>query len=381
MPLQASPQIVDTVGIEFETEYISPDYIGGFRKGNTGGWHHTHDASIESPRYSIDNKRFIIENSKWLNYFPYNNITLGSEIVSGILDTGSEEFFPNLKNLLLYIQEGGESPNSYRAGIHVHVTMSTPNLKILRNLLRLGAFFEPLFFNIGGMGYNFRGIYNDSIYCRPITSPCWIRYGERFAKVFKLEDLIVTSKSTTEEFWKIYGDISNHDTRYNPVRYHWLNLFPMYPSRNGNYRGTVEFRVFNKTLNPYYLYAIVKMCQYFAKLSMLMSLQIIREEKINKINSIVESHSSDDLLELLAIFRSLTEADSFVIKEVESILRATPIVKLSDKKILSHLYGRNMINGYWNDGIYTPPEIEFSVENPTFIDSHNFREFKSTEIY
>jgi hypothetical protein len=225
------------------------------------------------------------------------------------------------------------------------------------------------------MGYEFRGIQNDSIYCRPITKvgPVCIPYNGKNAQVFNLPDLL--ESKTMMEFWYRYGDISHHSDKYSPVRYHWLNLFPCCPN-SSTCRGTVEFRIFNKTLNPYFIYSTLMFCKYILLFALSSSYSKLKNQQLLTENSVYNDYTTDDIVRLLIDFinRADFDIDSSIVNNLLTIINRTPIPNLSDDYVFSHImYSRHDVNRYWADGGYTPPIILDSIRKPNYVDIHVLR--------
>jgi len=360
----------ETCGIEFETEEITPNVL-------VHGWKNTHDASIESDTYVLNSfggitvkKENIDENL--LRLLSYQNIVVGTELVSPILDVENNETLEMIKKLVSTVFENGESAQGKRCGIHFHISLPNPSLTILKTILRLGRYFEALFFTLGGMGYEFRGVENDSTYCRPITQtgPVCVPFKGDFVQIFNIDDLLKTK--TREEFWYLYGDCQNHSSRYNPIRYHWLNLYPMNPY--SNYRGTLEFRIFNKTLNPLYIYSSLKLCKNFVQLVLNSSYSTLKGQNFLDENSVYNpTITKNDLQKHLLRLHELTEFDDITLEILMTILDRSPQTILNPGYIHSHIRGLN--NDYWRSERinYNPRSIETKIKRPRYVDIHVLR--------
>jgi len=261
---------------------------------------------------------------------------------------------------------------SERSGIHIHFSYSSPNLNMLKTILNLGACLERLFFHVGGMGYRFRGEINDSVYCRPITKygpPCIPNYYGGYSQVFTLDRLLETK--TSDEFWYFYSDLKNiNNGRYAPVRYTWLNLYPLSPY--GEYKGTLEFRVFNKTLNPYYIMAIIELCQKFSEFSMISSRDNSFIDFL-EVNSIYDSCNIDVLFEKAMKILTISDESAYYLL---NIIKNTPKVVLPEKFVFSHLIYHpsvgSRIRGYFKEVPVVAIDSE-SIVKPKYIDLHVLR--------
>jgi len=357
----------ETFGIEFESTKIHPNVLREspiqeiFRQ--------THDASIETDAY-ITNLGFILSrnsDSRALNYIAKSNITLGTEFTSVILN--NDGLLDNLKSFTDFLGDNGEDALSSRAGIHYHISLPNPNLGMLKAALILGENLESLFFHLGGMGNSFRGEENDSIYCRPITGrgPAVVSYYHGgHVQCFSIENLLATH--SLEEFWGLYGDLANYNHRYQPVRYSWLNLYPMCPW--GEYKGTLEFRIFNTSLNPFYLYSTLQLCQKFVQfiVANFKSLKFSDYLGSNSVFSVTDPKHNMNLLEGTAKLLELDDRDVYIL---EKILLTSPIPKLDDRYVFSHLnYSRSLPTFFKGKSI---PLVEERISKPNYVDIHVLR--------
>ena len=362
-----------TCGIEIETDVITKSQLKYFQKRETI-WRYQHDASCETDKHVIDLGMVTGKDSE-IPLARKKNIVVGAELVSDIFNSDDENFFQDISAICRQLEILGEPRESKRSGIHYHISLPDSGLRILKGLMRLGRYFEPLFFYAGGMGYAFRGEFNDSIYCRPITKdgPPYvpIRDGNYYAPCFKISDLL--KSKTTKEFWVKFGDIQNHDYRYNPTRYMWLNLFPLYQGES--YKGgTIEFRVFNKTLNPFFIFSTFFLCRKFVELALTTGFKDLKELNLLKENSIYDT-SKNSALDLLDIFAEVTGLDTNFYNTISRMIKMTPEISLEKGKVLTHLLHRTRRN-YWNDSSYRG-EVNIVTKDdcrkPTYVDIHVLR--------
>lgn len=361
-----------TCGIEIETDALTKEHLPHFQKRNTT-WRYQHDASCETDKNRID--LGLVVGKSEIPLAKKNNIVVGAELVSDIFNSDDENFFYDISAVCRKLEELGEPRESERSGIHYHISLPDSGLRILKSLLRLGRYFEPLFFYAGGMGYKFRGESNDSIYCRPITGdgPPYVPImdGNTFSPCFNIPDLL--KAKTTREFWTKFGDIRHHDFRYNPIRYMWLNLYPLYPGES--YKGgTVEFRVFNKTLNPFFIYATFFLCRKFVELALTAGFRDLKELNLLKENSIYDS-SKSSALDLLDVFTNITGLDKKFHDIISCMIKTTPTISLREGLILSHLLHR-IRRYYWNEDMYRDEVKKVTKSNcrkPEYTDIHVLR--------
>jgi hypothetical protein len=364
-----------TCGIEYEFETVTPEKI--METFNIKSWRTTHDASIESEGLYLNSTRILIPKSdnKILRLLSYQTATIGTEMVSRILNSDEKELYEQIKLITNIATSLGEPEETQRSGVHFHYSFSNPSLRMLKSIVRLAKYLESVFFYIGGMGYKFRGTENDSIYCRPITKsgPCCVKLnGSGWSQVFNIYRLLETK--TVEEFWNIYGDLGNHTRRYNPVRYHWINLFPMF--QGPEYRGTLEFRVFNKSQNPLFMFSAAMLCKKFVEYAIKSSFESLKEENLLKENSIFSYQSKGEIKESLIKFAELSDLDENSLKTLLLIIDKTPQISLDGGYVKSHIYSTQMrreLQNYWG-GNYSPKCIsEDEIKNPTFVDIHVLR--------
>lgn len=362
-------QLGETCGIEFEVENIQPgDNI-------STNFNQTHDASIETDRAVVGN--LILLDAKKddpiFKIIPYRTIVTGTELVSKILGSSEPDFLDIIKQVTNVLIENGECPHSERCGIHFHFSLPNPNLRILKSILRLGKYLEALFFTIGCMGYEFRGIKNDSIYCRPITKfgPVCVTNGAgNYVQCYNIYDLL---KSTTiDEFWEKYGDLESHTGRYNPVRYSWLNLYQLYPYAESS-KGTLEFRIFNKTLNPEFIYGAAMLCKAFTNYAVKSSYNSLDEDDLLHENSIYnEKITKIDILTQLAYFSELSGLSDSVRYILTKIINTSEVPILPKTFVHTHL--KRGLNPYWGNGNYVSQVIDRTlIKNPNYVDIHVLR--------
>lgn len=343
--------IINCIGIEFETESLIP---GTLPREFRNDWNEDHDASIESFAWR---KNGVVYKTQVANG---QRIKLGTELVSTILYSEKEEFKNIIRNILNWVQEQGELEESFRAGIHIHVSMPT-HIRIVKNIINLGAHLEQVFFYLGGMGYQFRGIQNDCTYCRPITKfgPSCVKYDRSGIQCFNIKDLL--EAKDLQDFWYKYGGIDMNSVmgKYNPMRYTWLTLYPLLT------KGTIEFRIFNKTLNYYYLTAIIEFVKKFCEVALMGSFEFPE-------NSIYDKHTKNGVLKTLYEFSKYVNLDDSTLSILSKIIQRTPEITLEPKYFWSHLlYTKyNKLESLpWS--YYVPTKISKTIIfEPKFVDIH-----------
>ena len=355
-----------TCGIEFECDDLTSEQVSrGFRGNN---WHITHDASIETDTRFVSNL-FVEVPGKNSNLFSSQRITIGTEIVSPILNSEDEEFYSAIESLTNFLLNEGESEKSERSGIHFHISLPSPRLSTIKNIIRLGLHYESLFFQLGGMGYTQRGEKNDSIYARPYSqwgAPCVPLSSGKSGQCFELENILKCRDQ--ENFWSYFGDMPYQDQRYTPVRYQWLNIYPLYPGRE--HKGTVEFRIFNKTLNPDFIYCTFMACRNFIDLASKYSYDTLKEMNLVGQNSVFDESENFNLLNE---FADLTRLNGKINSILVQILSRSPKPNIEKGYVFTHLL-RRLGHRFWENTGYSSKTIPTSeIRNPKFIDIHTLR--------
>ena len=377
-------ELFNSVGIELEVEDVRGENLN---LGNLNFRVHR-DASCESDGYSIMGMKLDLEESDktLLKYISTGRQTFGCELVTaGTLDTADLNYLYTLKQITSRLNVLGESPKSYRAGFHVHINVAY-NLKILKSILRLARHLEQVLYLLGGMGYDYRGFKNSSAYCRPITKygPVCVKTGwDNYSQVFTLGELL--KSETTAEFKTRYGNVDGlKNSHYIPIRYHGLNLLPLF------IQGSLEFRMFNKSLNPYYLMAIMEFCKTFSEYAVKSSFGTLKEENLLKENSIFDVVGEEDRGQILETFTHFLELSNLENKEVieilYEILNTSSVDSLVTPKqyTFSHLIFHRQGNKspiHWKNREFKPRVIdENSIKVPEFEDLHVLRENAERDI-
>jgi len=365
--------LAETIGFELEVENIAKQRLVDMPKGfKVSG-----DASVESDTLMI--KGIPVKLHTESDALKFSSGILGSEIISSIIDTNNN-YLSTLKKLCNTLVELGETEQSKRAGIHIHVSFIN-NLRILKSALELGAYLEDVFFLLGGMGYEFRGIENDSTYCRPITGfgPPIVEDGDdRLFPCFVLEDVLAAS--TMNQFVTRLGDLGRlHGNRYIPIRYVWLNLYNIVGSM-----CTLEFRNWNKTLDPMAIYMAIEVCKAFAQHAI--SRAYAKSEAL-PVNSIYDRRSKGEIIETFLSFAGQVGLSDHVIAIALDLMNKSPMSGLELPLQYTHTHLRFHRLGrkdprHWVESGYRP-DIELcwdEVRTPDFLDIHNLRNLNSAEL-
>lgn len=367
--------ILETVGLEIETEKIHMSRISD--ELDSSAWKVDNDVSIQSDCSLLSNG-LIVSGSVPERIRVSDRITLGVEFVLNppfSLEGGGEPLLDKIKSLCDTLMKFGESSQNKRAGIHVHIA-SPMNLGILKTYMVMGANMEDIFYLLATQGYTFRGqLANESAYCRPITQfgpPCMPISGSlhegKYAQIFTIPELVKTK--TLKEFWWRYGNVNmNGDTEHmHPVRYTWLNLYSLLA------HGTMEFRVFNTTLNPYLIYSEILFCQAFCRYCVTAGLN--SSEKLDMPeNSVYDARERSDIMDTFLGFCDRVRLPSHTVMTLGDMLATAPLVSLPKRLIKSHILntrnGRGKVCNF--DNFPDVHYLESSEASSIFVDDIHLR--------
>lgn len=356
-----------TVGLEVEVTDVNTHNIR-----LPSGWNTTSDASVEKDVITLNG--IPLENHTDISGLDLRSNVYGGELLSSIIDT-QNEYLSNLKYLCSELIRRGEPFKSERAGLHVHLSFTRPNLTILKTIIKLGCHLEDVFFLVGGMGYEFRGFKNDSSYCRPITTPGPQVITDIVGNLYPclvINDLL--EATSVDEFKVRLGDYSNlNSSKYIPIRYLWLNLYNLWLKKE-----TLEFRIFNRTLKPRYMEAAIELCRAFGDAVMYYTYHIDELEELT-CNSVYDYREKEDIINTFLSFAN-QRIDPRVIDTLLRIMDGTPIesIRFPKKPFWFHLrFHRNGSRSptHWMHSTYRP-SISYKrseVLRPNFADIHNLR--------
>ena len=147
---------------------------------------------------------------------------------------------PKLQECMRRLKQIGAKVND-SCGIHVHVDAANHNRQSLKNLISIMYSKEDLLFKALQVN-EVRAIR----FCKKVREPM-LREARQLLSAEETTDL-----TQLEQIW-YEGNVSSSD-HYNRSRYYALNLHSVF------YRGTVEWRCFNSTLNPELAAAYVNLC-------------------------------------------------------------------------------------------------------------------------
>jgi hypothetical protein len=370
----AMPILGETIGFELEVENIYRQRINGL----PNGFKLTNDASVESDSLMIKGIPIVLHGeSKALKF---SSGVLGSEILSSVIDT-NKNYLGTLKELCSTLLSLGESEQSKRAGMHVHISFIN-NLRILKSTLEVGAWLEDVFFLLGGLGYEFRGIENDATYCRPITGfgPPIVEDDEDYLYPCFVLDEVLASKDM-DEFRTRLGDLRQlHGNRYIPIRYMWLNFYNILSPQ-----CTIEFRTWNKTLDPMAMYVAIEVCKAFAQFAIARAYDA--KSLPLPVNSIYHRRSKGEIIETFISFANQVDLSNHVISTALELMNKSPISGLALPKEYTFTHLRFHAQGrkdprHWTRSSYRPRLCleHDEVRTPEFMDIHNLRNLTRNSI-
>ena len=146
---------------------------------------------------------------------------------------------PKFQECVRRVRKAGAKVND-SCGIHVHVDAANHNRQSLKNLIGIMFSKEDILFKALQVNET-----RAKKWCKKVREPM-------LKKVRELPSEETKDLTQLENIW--YEGINGHSEHYNWTRYHALNLHSVF------YRGTVEFRCFNSTLDPGRVAAYVNLC-------------------------------------------------------------------------------------------------------------------------
>ncbi len=166
------------------------------------------------------------------------SVNNGGELVSPPLDFDNQEHRDQVTTALMAMQQSGCRPDP-TAGIHVHVEAKHEDGRVfepreLAAAVRFFHKFQDIFYRIGSSGWS-KIRPGSTTYCKPIP--------ESMATAMMKVRTVDALKKVWYGNVNRYGDDRSRD-EYDSSRYHAINLHSFWN------KGTVEFRVFNSSLNP-----------------------------------------------------------------------------------------------------------------------------------
>jgi len=353
------------------------------------GFSCVHDASIESTCPTIGNIPVGKINSKGIpsDSFSERNI-IGGEFISPIIDISTNEWVKDLIYLISSLKFMGERPKTKRGSIHIHVNFPAYLLpadltyKALINSWILAGYLEASFFRLGSMGYSHRGENMEFIYYRPITNngpQIILDHAGNYRPLLEYNH-VLRSKNISE-FSIRCGYLNYTETRYHPSRYMWINYYPIFRNTSS---PNLEFRLFNKSLNWKYIYAIAHLCTHFVSASFdyetadLIDITGINPEIYNnKVSSLLNPPDDSVFDSLISVLKI---EDTFLRTILREIWDNSIYPFYVENRVFSHLLRDNRIIPYFyrcRDEDIPDIPVDFKIENvvsPSFLNVHLLRE-------
>lgn len=338
--IDVSGQVLDTIGIELESIALSRDtatrILGRLPAGLGNNFKVTRDGSSEMNVYHVSaGNRTIMINShtkgaEELLDGRFPETTVGYELISVPMDIDNAE--KTLYALLPSLECAGDFI-SERCATHIHIG-AMKNIRFLKNALKLGLWFDEVFYSLAAMGQDkFRGYSNNAIYARPIVNGPYFRHDSSFYQVLNWKKAL--EAEDLYEFFAAYGTNVNGDMhKYHPGRYFSINLYSV-PRI-----GTIEFRHFNQTFNPGLVSSVAKLCQLFTEISIKSGEKELRNLDVGDVFTLESpSHYLEKLYKLIDIGNRL-DCDYNLGKEdipqLERIIYRYKGIGIKDVPVLTH---------------------------------------------
>ncbi len=352
-----------TVGLEIEVENIvfTTDLLTRISRY---GFKYVGDASVQGSIQTLDGIKVFHEFEN-IYFLPKERV--GGELISQPpIDTKVKGWQENIKRLCNLLQEEEFIKPSYRCSFHVHVNVDRFEYETLMSMIQWAALLEAIMFRIGSLGGTHRGVFNNFNYCRPITyrGPQVVKIPDGYSQVMLLEDLL--QAQDLNDFFLRYGDsLHNTDMKYHPVRYSWINLFKLIQKER-----TIEFRIFNQTLDPMDIEAIITLCLCIVNTMLTSPPQDVMSYSSNPVNSIF--YPLEESRNILRMVLGMYPANPIVKDRIMWLFDHSEYPKIENKNVFSHMMTKRDFKLFTRE-IYHPPFVDTNtVENCKYQDEHNF---------
>lgn len=358
--------VLDTIGLELETCNTDPRPLAESmsKYGLDHYFRRDRDASSEMFLKRLTSRLIFIDPHGAFDNARVQTVTTGIELISNPMSWEvCSKVVPILTGELIKL---GELERSTRGAIHVHVGFPT-NFGSLKNALLFSLKFESLFYQLGTMGYQFRGSTNRGIYCRPHSTygpPAVTCEDGRARQILNVDDLLECGNA--DDFWRLYGVNSREPKRYHPSRYFGVNLLSTL------IHGTLEFRHFNVSLNSRMLLSIMRLCQSSTEMIM----KVPSRRLVELPDSTVFSINDDE--RLLEILFSMTDefSEAYPMQEIQknelrALVRSAPKVIFERGFTKTHLWEKFNLGEYFYGFGNRESLPKERLLDSGFIDSHN----------
>jgi len=402
---------LDTIGVEFEGVGIFArtlseklrDIIARDSGGNYP-FQVTRDASVESMALPIvigDSRHYVYEHNQFTRKIRSNR--LGDSLAMGyevVVEPSTVEDFEMYTTLILTAIQNCGDITSQRAATHFHVGYAN-NLRLLKNLLRICLWLDPLFFRLGGMGRRYRGFSNNSAYARPLLHPVCVPVGqdwseeesprrarlrtqsptsrrstEEYVEVMNVQ--VALEATTLEQFWQAFGVFPSRlgISKYHPTRYSSFNFYAL------AVHNTIECRHFNQSFNAPLVIAAGKLFRAAVELASLLGKHEVFDFPPGDSLREITIEEAATVMSTLRRWFSEKEVDNPPTEDEYELLMRTisdsSFTDLSDKPQLSHnrqfSLPRNLAEGAGLRFITNP-------EMPSQVDIHTIRNRDMAEDY
>lgn len=172
------------------------------------------------------------------------SVSSGGEMVSPILDLDNPEHREQVTKAVMALRDSG-AVTCPEAGIHVHIDGTTLTPEQVAAVARCFAKFEDCIYRVASSGWTTvrRGA---NSYARPMPDSVV----KALAKAKTADQIGMAYYGEADASRVSYRARNHHDS----ARYYGLNLHSWF------YRKTIEFRVFNSSLNPERIQGYIGMC-------------------------------------------------------------------------------------------------------------------------
>lgn len=227
-------EFCQTFGVEIEMKYISRQEIASLLQEYFNTEYIYLGGTYDKYLISDGNKNWQVVSDSSLH-----DSNKGCEVVTPIL---SYEDLDILKRVINLIGISDKVVIDEECGIHVHVGNTLFTARTLRNLQNLLYNYEPLLFESLNVDIN---SYRALNYCK-LSDNNFVQ---------KLNEIKPRSLLKFADIWYKYQfNTKSRNNHYNETRYHNLNLHSFFN------KGTVEFRLFNGTLDSDTIISYVMLC-------------------------------------------------------------------------------------------------------------------------
>lgn len=357
-----------TLGMEFESTIATRDgvqsnlKIASERRGLI--YSITKDASVESNACWVgSNSSLFLGNALLRNRAGSKEVkVIGYELVTNPLEMS---VMRKVINQTINTQVRMGEIYSDRSSIHVHAGFPS-GLIFKKVAIAFGLKVEPLFYKIAGMGNIFRGLTNNSAYCRPLALPPAIRLvdSSRFAVLNPAKSIDAYGE---ERFWGYFGIHGGCRDRYVPLRYMGMNIYSTL------LRGTLEYRFFNFCTISKYVESVAGFVQFISDLILRLPISIainIPALSIFKANPNQDYNDLlDEIVNLGKYYNSELPIADGDLENIRELIEITPQPVFENRPILSHIK-----NGTINERTAKSFDLEIidEADEPGIVDIHNF---------